>query len=212
MSQARITSVDAVRDFRAFLLTFADQIRDGLTSVDLESRRTLEWILARQPAYWEAEVRRQTDAVQEAKKELHRCRSWPTPGGGVPSCLEEKKALERATARLRRAEEKQAATRRWGPTVQREVNEYEGRSNQLAAWMDGSLPQAIVYIDRSLRAIEAYMALHGSGGAGSSVPQATSMASAAQPVDEAPPAPTEPQAESATEPEAAETPSDAPTA
>ncbi len=160
MSQARVTSVQAIADFRAYLISFGAQVRDALTSVNLETRRTLEWILDRQPAFWEAEVRRWSDNVLEAKKELHRCRSWPTPGGGVPSCLEEKKALDRAKIWLARAEEKQVVTKRWGSTVQREVMEYDGRANQLAAWLDGTLPAAIAHLDRSLNAIDAYMSIH----------------------------------------------------
>ncbi|MGE0605866.1 MAG: hypothetical protein AB7O62_01980 [Pirellulales bacterium] len=160
MSQARVTSVQAIADFRACLISFGAQVRDALTSVNLETRRTLEWILDRQPSFWEAEIRRWSDNVLEAKKDLHRCRSWPTPGGGVPSCLEEKKALDRAKIMLGRAEEKLVVTKRWGSTVQREVMEYDGRANQLAAWLDGTLPAAIAYLDRSLNAIDAYMSVH----------------------------------------------------
>jgi hypothetical protein len=39
--------------------------------------------------------------VVEAKIELERCRVSSLPGGGTPSCMEEKKALDRAKLRAR---------------------------------------------------------------------------------------------------------------
>jgi len=81
------------------------------------------------------------------------------PGGGVPSCIGQKKALEKAKARLQYAQDKFDATKRWGAVAAREASEYTGRSNQLASVFDAELPQAILVLDRVLRTLEAYQAL-----------------------------------------------------
>ena len=81
---ARVTSIDAIREFRAALLEFAHDARDALSAVDLETRRALEWVLERQPAYWHQQVRLGHDRVLEARNDLHRCRASPLPGGGTP--------------------------------------------------------------------------------------------------------------------------------
>jgi hypothetical protein len=165
MSQARVSSIQAIRDFRATLIKVLAQVNDSLGAVNLESRRSLEWILERQPEFWKAEIRRCQDNVLQAKNDLHRCRSSPLPGGGTPSCMEEKKALQRAQDRLKYAEEKAVKTRQWGATVQREVIEYEGRANQLAALLDGTMPQAVAYLDQALASLDAYLAIGGTGAA-----------------------------------------------
>lgn len=153
---ARVTSIDAVREFRAALLSFLHDARDALLSVELENRRALEWMTEGQPNHWQNEIRRGEDAVQRAKDDLHRCRASPLPGGDTPSCMEEKKTLERAQQRLAHAREKAEATRRWARTVQHEIIEYTGRANQLHGALDADLPAAVAFLDRALASLDAY--------------------------------------------------------
>jgi hypothetical protein len=158
---ARVRSTDSVREFRSALLEFSHDLRDALSSVDLETHRALEWILERQPTYWQHQVRLGHDRVLAAKNDLHRCRSSPLPGGGAPSCMEERKVLERAQRRLAYAEEKVVKVRQWGHTSQQEITEYAGRANQLVAVLDGDLPRAVEFLNRVLSSLESYLAVGG---------------------------------------------------
>jgi hypothetical protein len=167
MSQARVLSLDALRRFRAALVNFGQEARAALVAIDLETRRSLEWAQDWQPAYWQQEVRKAEEAVLQAKKDLHRCRATPLPGGGTPACMEERKALERAQRRLAHCEEKVVRTRQWGHTLDHEASEYQGRKNQLDAALDGELHAAIVFLDRTIASLEAYLAEHGPTPAGS---------------------------------------------
>jgi len=153
---ARVTSIDAVREFRAALLVFLHDARDALLSVELENRRALEWISDGQPNFWRNEIRRGEEAVLRAKDDLHRCRASPLPGGGVPSCMEERKALERAQNRLVHARDKAETTKRWSRTVQHEITEYTGRANQLHGTLDADMPEAVKFLDRALASLDAY--------------------------------------------------------
>jgi hypothetical protein len=160
---AYVGSFEAVRDFRAALHTFLQEAREAMCSNDLEVRRTLEWLLEAQPKHWQQQVRNCEEAVVEAKIELERCRSSSLPGGGTPSCTEERKALERARQRRQWAEQKVESVRKWGYVVGREAEEYTGRANQLAGLFDADLPQAIAILDRVLNALESYAALNVQG-------------------------------------------------
>ncbi len=111
------------------------------------------------PQTWKNEIRRCEEALQEARIDLERCRNTPLPGGGTPSCMEQKKALEKAKAKLQYAHDKSDATKKWGAVAAREASEYSGRSNQLGSVFDAELPQAILVLDRVLRTLEAYQAL-----------------------------------------------------
>jgi hypothetical protein len=190
---AHVGSFEAVRDFRAALHTFLEEVRDAMCSYDLEVRRSLEWLLEAQPRRWQQQVRACEDEVVKAKIDLERCRSSSLPGGGTPSCMEERKALERARQRKQYAEQKVESVRRWGSLIQREAAEYAGRAHQLASVFDADLPQAIALLDRVLDALESYAALSAPSASPHNATQtAQTSAAVARPLAEVPPTPIEP--------------------
>lgn len=183
---AHVGSIDAVRDFRAALVVFAHEVREALLSFDLESRRTLEWLLETQPKFWQNEVRKSDELLTQAKIELERRRNSRLPGGEAPSCMEERKAVDRARARKQYAEDKLELTRKWGYTAQRESIEYAGRVNQLSGAFDAQLPAAIGLLERALNALEAYTAVsHEVGSALADAPSAAApdKAAVSRPLD-----------------------------
>ncbi|HEX4145339.1 MAG TPA: hypothetical protein VHY91_17670 [Pirellulales bacterium] len=194
---AHVDSFEVVRDFRAAVATFADEARDALAIYDLELRRTLDWLLTYQPQAWQQEVRNAEEAVRVAKIELGRCRSQKLPGGGEPSCMEEKKILERAKRRQQFAEEKLIVTRKWGQTFNRDATQYTSQASQLGDLFDSELPRALSLLDRVLLTLEAYVGL-GSGMSRSAPSQSSGsavVAASGQPA---------PAAASAADPESAE--------
>jgi len=156
---ASVRSIDVIREFRADLQEFCEEVRSALVDVDLEVRRGLEWVLDEQPAYWRHEARLATDAITQAKVELNRARMRTLPGGGTPSCIEEQKAVDRAERRLRHAEDKIKTVRIWGRTEQREVDEYTGRATQLTTQLDSTIPRAVSFLDHSIANLESYLAV-----------------------------------------------------
>ena len=158
---AYVGSVEAVRDFRAALQTFAQEAREAISAYDLELRRTLEWLLDAEPLHWQHEIRRCEDAVTEAKIELERRRHSKLPDGEPPCCMVEQKSLQRARMRKQHAEEKSAAMRKWGFVAQREAVQYRGSANQFTDMLQADLPQAVATLDRVLAALESYAAAGG---------------------------------------------------
>lgn len=155
---AAVHSIDAIRDFRAGVAEFAEDARSALVDIDLEVRRSLDWILELQPAYWKNEVRRREHLVNEAKNDLHRARMCTLPGGGTPSCMEEKKALSRAEQRLAEAHEKVKLVKHWARVLEHEVAEYSGRAMQLNTLLDSTVPRALSFLDRATGQLELYVA------------------------------------------------------
>src|SRR5262245_16383867 len=146
MSFASVKSIDAIREFRAAVVEFAQEARSALVDVELEVRRSQEWLMETQPAYWQNEVRKSYDAINDAKQELHRAGMRTLPGGETPSCMEEKKAVDRAQRRLAHAQEKLERTREWARAEQHEISEYEGRAMQLGNLLDGMIPKALSFL------------------------------------------------------------------
>ncbi|HTQ38307.1 MAG TPA: hypothetical protein VMJ32_04730 [Pirellulales bacterium] len=156
MSEARVTEVAAIGEFRADLVDFAGAVRRALTDIQLEVRRAMDWITVEQPGHWQAEVRRGYDAVARAKDELAHARTYKQIGDYIPSCDDEKKAVEMAKHRLEHAEEKLQTVRRWTMAARRAVDEFQGPVQQLMGLLDGDIPHAMVLLERMSMALEQY--------------------------------------------------------
>jgi len=154
--QANVRSVDTLAFVKAALAAFAHESGQSLAEVELQGQRAVDWITGDQAAYWKAEVRRRADHVNQAKKDLEHCRTFKKVGDTAPSCVEEKKALERAKQRLAAAEAKQEAVRRWTPVVQQQFRETCVRLVRFREVIDVDCPRAAAHLERMLKALDEY--------------------------------------------------------
>jgi hypothetical protein len=79
--------------------------------------------------------------------------------GHKPDLIEEREAVRMAQARLAEAEEKVEHCRRWGPSLQRAIDEYQPPARMLAAMVEGDPPECIVLLEQVLASLEAYVLL-----------------------------------------------------
>src|SRR5437870_11489102 len=68
---ANVQSVDGLAMFQMSLQHFQEKAKDALMNIDMDLRRTQEW-LDEQYSEWKAEIRKAEDALQQAKLELNR--------------------------------------------------------------------------------------------------------------------------------------------
>jgi hypothetical protein len=156
MSEAHVTEVVALADFRAALAEFTGEVRRALTDIQLEVRRAMEWITVDRPAHWRLEARRGGEALAHAKDELAHSRTYKQIGDYIPACIEEKKAVEKAKRRVQHAEEKIELVRHWIIASRHAVDEFQGPVQQLMGMLDGDIPRAIVLLERMSMALEQY--------------------------------------------------------
>jgi chromosome segregation ATPase len=154
---AHVTSLPVLAELRAALLTFTEEARDALGAVEMEIRRTFEW-LDEQLKSWVHEVRRAEDALFEAKQELAR-RKLMRIGDRPPDCTEQEKALRRAQARLEHAQQQRDKTRAWLLELPKAVGEYDGPARQLGNLVEADLRRACALLEHKLAALEAYIGL-----------------------------------------------------
>jgi hypothetical protein len=152
---AKITSTDAVRHFRYALEEFASESREAVTQLLLELRRAVDWVEQDRGRYWPREAQRAADAVIEARHDLERCEA-ALRAEDKRSCYEQKMALERAKRRLRLAEDKVRAVRRWRVAVHREGDQFQGRMAKLANFLDTDVPRGVAALDRMIAALDKY--------------------------------------------------------
>jgi hypothetical protein len=153
---ARVTSIDALRDWKEAVCVFKDDAAEALCANELEIRRFFDW-LDQQTKYWQNEVRRREDLVVQARNALVRKKMMVTPAGREPDTIEEEKALRRAKAMLAAAEEKLETARKIVPVVRRAVEEYEAPARRLSGMLDSDVPQALALLGQKLDALDAYL-------------------------------------------------------
>jgi hypothetical protein len=153
--QAQVRSIEAIKDFRAVFATFGEDAAAALGAVEMEIRRTQQWLENEQFHYWQRQIRERHDDVAIAKSELARKRLRGSPDNPV-DLTEEKKALRLAQRRLEEAEEKLEETRKWARLVEKASLEYQGFARQLENYLDTDLERGLALLGRMIESLEAY--------------------------------------------------------
>ncbi len=155
-TQADVKSIDTLAFIKAAISSFAHETGQAIAEVELEGRRAIDYITIDRAGHWKAEVRRSSDMVNQAIKDLEHCRTFKKVGNNQPSCIEEKKQLEKARARLAFSEEKAEAVRRWSPVVQQQFRETCVRLVHFHEVIDVDCPKAMARIERMIKSLDAY--------------------------------------------------------
>jgi len=159
MSQAaRVLSVQALRDFRVSMNKFIEEARNALSGVDMELRRTRDWLERDQLGYWQMQVKRRQEAVMNARSELHK-RQIAAKGSDAISDTEQKEALREAQRKLRVAEEKVATVKRLVPVFHHALAEYKSCASPLNDHLSGGIERSLAVLEKMVRSLEEYLAL-----------------------------------------------------
>jgi hypothetical protein len=154
---ARVLSVESLDRFRGKLIEFGKDVKDALCAIDVQIHRAFNWLEER-AKYWKHEIRVREEDVVRAKIELQSRKAMCKEGRG-PGTTDQEKALRKAQARLKEAEDKALACKRWHPLLQHAVHEYQGPTRVLSGWIDTEMTQAVALLARKIEALEAYLAI-----------------------------------------------------
>lgn len=154
---ARLLAIEDVDTLAAALVRFAEEAQAALADLDLELRRASGWIEQDRPRYWEAQVRRGWEDLARARRELEQARLSHRVDEVPSSCLDQKKALQRAQKRLDLAMEKQRLVRPWAYRTAKQAEEYRGKVGPLQEWLSSEYPRALAALRRMAHALEAYV-------------------------------------------------------
>ena len=168
---AHLTSTEAVTALRAALLQFAADAQHALTALQLEGRRPIEWIDQDRTLYWPREMRKASDRLAEARQELQRC-EMTISGEDRRACIQEKKNLAKAKARLELTEERIRTVRRWKFEMKKAVEDFEVQLARVQRYLENDIPIAAADLLRMILALEAYTQSFGDRTTSSSIPPA----------------------------------------
>ncbi len=156
--QARVESIDALRDVRVALCKFAETVGTTLAEIDAELARCDQWLKLDRQNHWKREMNKRSELVARAKSALARKQSMRSDLGSRFSCIEEQKALDRAVRQLAESQQKLANVRHWQRRFTQEVFAYQGQARQLTTAVESDIPKALAALDGMLAALEAYTA------------------------------------------------------
>lgn len=152
---ANITSTDAVRAFKLAMERYEADVRDSVAQMEVEVRRAVDWIEHDRAQYWPRQVRKASDAVAAARIALAR-QEWAVRPEDKRSCYDAKLALEQAQRRLRMAEEKVRAVRKWRVVVHHQAEGFAGDLAKLTNHLDAEFPRALAALERMAAALDKY--------------------------------------------------------
>lgn len=173
---ASITNVDELVRFRAAVVKALDELRLAAAEADTEIGRTRGWVERDQVTYWRGQIRKAQEAVVMCKSALFRKQMVTSSKDQKPSVVDEKKALERAQARLGLCEQKLAATKRWAIELPREEILFKSGMAPLGAMVERDLPHALSILAQMIQHLDAYLRLEAPDLARDFAPGADSMA------------------------------------
>jgi hypothetical protein len=154
---ADVRSIDALKDAKAALIEFREIIVIALSEAQAEVQRTIWWLQHDQTTYWKHEVRRRTEQVNQARSEVYRAQLAAM--GEHASCIEQKKALERAEHRLREAEHKVQLVRQWVYKVDREAMLFRAQIQPISRAAEAEIPRGEASLEAMIDRLEAYVRL-----------------------------------------------------
>jgi chromosome segregation ATPase len=157
MSQsARVHSLDALKALHAALVRFGPEAQEALGAAEIEIRRVGEF-LQDQCKHWQRQVEKRQEDVNRARADLAHARAIRQ--GERSGYVEQEIALRKAQMRLREAEEKVVAVKRWLVQLPQAINEYHGPARRLAGLLDADFKQGLAILDNKISILEAYMAV-----------------------------------------------------
>jgi hypothetical protein len=152
---ANVRDIDIIRDFRAKLIRFAEEVQAALRTMQMETHKAFEWIEQDRPHYWTIEMRKAFDLVASTRTALTTCQ-MRTVAGRRSSCIEEKVAYDKAKRRLQQTQEQMEKLKRWAVKIHHEADEFRGRMSALQRLLDVDIPQALAFLDNSATILEGY--------------------------------------------------------
>jgi hypothetical protein len=152
---ADVRSLDALRDAKAAVAEFREAVTVALSEAMSDVQRTLWWVQNDRRMHWEAEAKRRTEKVNEARSELYRAKLAAM--NDTATCVVERKALQRAEDRLEEAHRKIRAVQQWARLLDRELALYRGAVSGITRLAEAELPRGEAKLDLHVERLQRYL-------------------------------------------------------
>jgi uncharacterized pyridoxal phosphate-containing UPF0001 family protein len=150
--RAQVSSVEAVESFRADLIVFQSRARVVLEEACDEVLRAKTWVQIDRRRYWIAEARRRGGKLEKARADLSSARlSQFNESTTLPMMM-----VQRAERADREAKAKIAILKKWDRELENRTDPLLKQVTQLQWFMARDMGQAVAYLAKVVRTLEAY--------------------------------------------------------
>lgn len=159
MSEAHITSIEALATFRNALIIFLEKADRALNEVSDQVGRMRSWTQFDQPNHWLMECRRRKRALGQAEAELFSARlsQWSDNEAHL------KIAVKRHRAALEEAENKLRRSKRWAIDFDQRVSPLVKKVETLRVILEQDMPRALAFLDNATELMHRYTESSGPG-------------------------------------------------
>lgn len=152
---AKVTSIEALLQFKAALIEFSEAVQMSLGEANSDVNRVLGWLRNDRVNYWKQQIRYRNNRLADAKSELMRAEI--SSSDTRASAVIERKIVEKWKRQVAEAEQKVQNIKQWSFKLDRELPIFKGRCQSLARVVEGDLPKALAKLDRLSTALEKYV-------------------------------------------------------
>ncbi|MHC4251464.1 MAG: hypothetical protein ACYS9X_20285 [Planctomycetota bacterium] len=153
---ANIQSPDVIKRFRSSFIKFTEESRRAVEDIQRDVSRVQQWLEREQSAHWKRELRRREEMVQRARSEYTRARTEQGPLR-KKSCVDEKKALDKAVRMRDEAEQKLKVVKKTLLTIEQQTAKALGPVLALSSMLAAEAPKAVVRLDSMLDKLDDYL-------------------------------------------------------
>jgi len=150
--RAHVTSVDALESFRANLIIYLSRARSTLEEVSADVQRMRGWLEDEQRLRWENEVRRRSQALQEAQAALFSAKlSTFREAGSVEQLMvhRAKRALDEADAKFR-------LVKQWNRVFDNRADPLVRQMDKLHTVLTNDMVKALAFLAQAITTLQTY--------------------------------------------------------
>ena len=150
--QAKVTSVDALENFRASMILFLSKAKPALEEVMHEVVRTRLWIEGEQRSHWERELKTRRRKLEQAQAELFSARISKLQEASAAQQM----AVQHAMRAIHEAEEKMRMLKKWSRELENRADPLVKQVEQLHGFLTSEMTRAIAFLAETVKILQSY--------------------------------------------------------
>jgi hypothetical protein len=168
---AKVTSLEAIEDFRARLIVYRDKAARVLDEVSDEVTRARIWVESDRPVHWQNQIRRLTRELEQAQQELFSAQL----SGLRDASYAQQATVQKARRSIRDAEDKVKLAKQWQRQFDQRVESPARQVEKLRHLLTHDLGLAVAWLNEMTKTLSAYAGLSPSGTVTAKEPAAESI-------------------------------------
>jgi hypothetical protein len=157
--RAKVTSLEAIEDFRAKLIVYRDKAARVLDEVSDEVTRARLWLETDRPVYWQNQIKQKTRELEEAQQELFSAQL----SGLRDASYAQQAAVQKCRRAIRDAEDRVKLVKQWQRQFDQRVESPARQVEKLRHTLSNDLGQAVFWLNEATKTLTDYAELSPGG-------------------------------------------------